>query len=1472
MSGDETLRVDSSSTPEGGQSLEEIFAAYMDRLNAGEAIDAEEVRARHPAMAASILERLREFEGLGLPDAEKTGRPPAARKFGGYRIIRELGRGGMGVVYEAVEESMDRRVALKVLPPGLVIDRRSVERFRGEARIAAKLRHPNIVTVYATGLEDGTPYIAMEFVEGETLAHVLERKKPPVPTPHPSTRGERLLTSIRKAFLSTETDVVSRDAARSGAGEVGGDPAAITPIPSSPADLDLGYCIRMARTFADVADALAHAHAKGIIHRDIKPSNLILEKDGTVRILDFGLARLEGEQGLTGTGEIVGTPRYMSPEQARGREAPSDHRTDIYSLGATFYEVLTLTPPFAGKTAQQVIAEILHRDPPPPRRRNPRIPPQLETIVLKCLRKDPENRYGTAEAFAHDLRSFARGDPIEARPQSFGERIAGRIRRNRGRFIAAAVALAVCAAAVPFVVKSRDTSRELDLARYEERTAAAAGKIQMGIFASQWGNFAWKGLGYDAERLGGGLEALDPVRRLVEEILRTLEEGSRAVPGRPEAPFHLARLHLFMKEREAAADNKDGAAAHRDAAVASLRRAAHAGFAVAGALLAHLLEEKGDLVEASRIRDAIGASGEEPHSIWLLAEKAAAEKRWKEAVGQYQRLIEMSKAGKDVYPGAAAEIYVSCGLAYLMAEDARSARDCFRSGGALRRGAIEPELFEGYACHAAGEPQVAEDVFEKLYRRAGSDAARDEIAAWVAQIYWVSFHEWEKALTWAERQSPGWTRELWRASCLARLGRAAEAVEATRRLRELEPEAALSYFLSAVASFAANDGASAAEMARKAMELAPRSGAPREILAGALWGLGKIDEAHERLLEAIELEPRLASARFYLGLTLWSLGRLDEARKELRASIDLGGDSAASPVSVEEVCLRLGMLEEQSGRSGEAEEAYRRGVRHSRQLGSARPDLSLALAGLQYVQGRRAEAVRTLDEALVSGREEDRPAIAERLVAYSREMAPELPTYLSVDLAIEDLIRDDLIPRGAEWAFHRGASPPSQGTEWARPGFDDSKWERGPSGFGYGDGDDATELADMRGGYSTIFIRHAITIPAEGAGRLVLSVISDDGFVAYLNGREVGRARAGGDPAPGNTALALVAPEPLEPVEIDLPAEAAPPGESVLAIQGLNSDLDSSDFSLIPILRRERRPDRDTARNLIESAAAKTGSQARQAYLKGRLHQVLGDHEAAVEELEIARLRDPTREEICAALAESLEALGRHGPARDLWRSQIASVCPGTRRAWGEWLRLSLVELAEPPAAMLPSLPCREAAPGARKPQQHAAWRRPHDVRWLLETLHEGQPIRIRCGGGDLTAADGKRWGSDRFFVSGQPRGAAGSWQPPDIAGTEDDPLYVTGRAFPFGTRLAYQVPLPPAEYRLRLHFAEVERPPASAVFDVLVEGKPFLEAYTASALGFATADVRVHECRVSDGMLEIELRTARGNPRISAIEIEKRT
>ena len=363
------------------ESMEQLLWQYVERINAGQKIQPNQVRVEHPEKAHEILEQLEAFLGI---DTESRSSEPLGT-LGDYTLRRQIGRGGMGIVYEAWENSMDRAVALKILPAAVAVDDRAFQRFMQEAKTAGKLGHQNIVPVYSTGIKDGTPWFSMELVAGETLAQ----------------------------FLASTSDA---------------EPETTTPFGKKN---DIAYFGNLGRAFAATADGLQHAHSKGVTHRDIKPSNLILDQDGRLRILDFGLARLEGQESLTLSGDFVGTPLYMSPEQARRKRISIDHRTDIYSLGATLYQTLTGQPPFQGKDHHDTLSQIIERDPRPPSQYVERIPGDLETIVLQCLRKDPGDRYGTAEALAQDLRRFVRGETIEARPASRQERLGRFLFRHR---------------------------------------------------------------------------------------------------------------------------------------------------------------------------------------------------------------------------------------------------------------------------------------------------------------------------------------------------------------------------------------------------------------------------------------------------------------------------------------------------------------------------------------------------------------------------------------------------------------------------------------------------------------------------------------------------------------------------------------------------------------------------------------------------------------------------------------------------------------------------------------------------------------------------------------------------------------------------------------------------------------------------------------------------------------------------------
>ncbi len=333
------------------------------------------------------------------------------RRLGDFEIVREIGRGGMGVVYEALQLSLHRCVALKILTSSLSLTPRAIERFQREAEAAAKLHHGNIVPVYATGEHDGLHFYVMELIAGPSLDHVLRRLRQ---EQAPRTGKKHLAETMPPELLATGPHVPS-----------------VTP---SPGDSSLssgsGFFDTVARLTAGVADALEHAHQNGVIHRDIKPANLLLAPDGRLCLNDFGLARLLEQPGMTMEGEFVGTPAYMSPEQVTAGRIPLDHRTDIYSLGATLYELLTLQPPFTGERREQLLAQVVHKEPKAPRKVNKKVPVDLETICLKALDKDPDRRYQSAAQLADDLRAFVNQLTIQARRAGVIHRLGKWGRRN----------------------------------------------------------------------------------------------------------------------------------------------------------------------------------------------------------------------------------------------------------------------------------------------------------------------------------------------------------------------------------------------------------------------------------------------------------------------------------------------------------------------------------------------------------------------------------------------------------------------------------------------------------------------------------------------------------------------------------------------------------------------------------------------------------------------------------------------------------------------------------------------------------------------------------------------------------------------------------------------------------------------------------------------------------------------------------
>jgi serine/threonine protein kinase/WD40 repeat protein len=418
--------------------LERVIAAVRDAEAKGRRVDREALIARHPHLAAGLRQFFAEqnsarsaepatlapadrntmapahVESATLPLAAPSQAPPGAgaardrkRAFGDYELLQEIARGGMGVVYRARQGKLNRIVALKMILAGQLASQEDVARFYAEAEAAAQLDHPGIVPIYEVGVLDGQHFFSMGFIEGESLAAKIAQG----------------------------------------------------PLPSSQA----------AELTRAIAQSIAYAHLRGVVHRDLKPANVLVDKSGQPKVTDFGLAkRVDGDSGLTRTGVVLGTPSYMPPEQASGDASKVGPLADVYSLGAILYCLLTGRPPFVAATPLDTLMQVLGDEPVPPRRLNPSVPPDIDTICLKCLQKEAKNRYPSAQELADELCRFLRNEPIRARPLGMLERCWRWCKRNptiaaATSFTAAAAlaALVVLSVSVVLVTKSRNNAVSL---------------------------------------------------------------------------------------------------------------------------------------------------------------------------------------------------------------------------------------------------------------------------------------------------------------------------------------------------------------------------------------------------------------------------------------------------------------------------------------------------------------------------------------------------------------------------------------------------------------------------------------------------------------------------------------------------------------------------------------------------------------------------------------------------------------------------------------------------------------------------------------------------------------------------------------------------------------------------------------------------------------------------------------------------
>ncbi len=544
--------------------LERAFDELLDAAERGDAAALEAIGARHPEMSAEVKQRLAELARGG-----RTGRSSgtAARatsdaaagalpfeRVGDFRLVRPLARGGMGQLFLAEQISLRRPVALKLLAPERWASASAQATFRREAETLAGIRHQNVVTVFASGVERDVPWLAMELLDGRTLEQMLVEH-------------------------------------------------AGRPLPVA----------RMLRVGAQVARALQCAHASGVIHRDVKPSNVFVTKDDRAVLIDFGIARAVLGEHLTMTGEFRGTPSYASPEQIAPRATPIDGRTDVYSLGATLYEASTGGVPFSGETTEQLFHQILTREPESPRKKNPALPRDVEIVLLKALEKEPERRYASAADFADDLEALLEIRPIRARPAGPATRTIKWTRRNPAATLAILLVV-VFLAALPVLIALRD--RSLGRARVDEARArvAALADLRRRLVESDRRvvplemSLNRRFLNTEEHRaIAAGNEETARLAREFDEsffgAISMLNDARRFTPDDPAIDALLADLYVERWRRSIDARDDAGAAVFASLAEAADRENRHAATLHAKRALAVTSDPAGATVHLFRYRE-----------------------------------------------------------------------------------------------------------------------------------------------------------------------------------------------------------------------------------------------------------------------------------------------------------------------------------------------------------------------------------------------------------------------------------------------------------------------------------------------------------------------------------------------------------------------------------------------------------------------------------------------------------------------------------------------------------------------------------------------------------------------------------------------------------------------------------------------------------------------------------------------------
>jgi tetratricopeptide (TPR) repeat protein/serine/threonine protein kinase len=926
---------DASHSDSEADRAEALLGACLEEAEAHLEALVERMCERHPERATAIRDEVEAAQAGGLrrrsPGSSERApweSAPVFERIGPYQPLREIGRGGQGFVYLAEDTRLHRVVALKVLKGHGSLADKVILRFRREAEVASRIDHPGICGVYDAGVAAGIPYIAMRYVEGRTLSDAIR---------------------LARASLTPEPSVAEYVAFEDGKDSVPPELPAGADVSSASTRRKRSEILRIVAVVEKTARALHAAHEAGIIHRDIKPANIMVTPHGEPVILDFGLASEEAnELCLTQTGDLFGTPAYMSPEQLMAHRIRLDRRTDVYSLAVTLYECITLRRPFEAATRQSVYQAIQYKDPAHARKLNREIPSDLEVVLEKALEKDRDRRYATALDFAEDLRRVREVEPIRARRAS----TVGRLSRWAQRRPARAALATVLAVGIPAVaaLTGYAIAKAPEVRKGEEIAllATVERRLEEGYFELAHGDPKVALSSFDAalalkpdsvEAIGGKASALHDCRDFAA-CLRFLEEHE----GDEGTDFAFTRTRydaLSWLGRQAEAD-AFAKRSRRDA------RTPH-GWFLAGIIQLQECDKQRDrnvFRSAVRLFTSAALTTRRPRALYHFGLAHAAQH-----LGDVETSRRVCEALDELWPDSpTAAYFAGCAAG---AVDATAAVAAYRKAIRLKPDDVRPlhnltlvllqrgaraEAVDACRKFIAQNPGIPQGHYELGCALHAAGKTGDAVAAFRRSIALGPDH-------WAYMKL---------GSALREMGELDEAVVVLRRAVALAPVHAPSHFHLGLALKDQGRIDEAVAANRTSIALSPYVAESYVNLAMVLASKGEFDEAAALLRKATELDPRLFQAHLNLGHVLLSMKRPEDAVAAFQKAIELSPTEAVGHYN-------LGVALRESGRIDEAVAAYRKAIESA----PDDPDFYVALAAvLCDKKGEHDAAVEVLQKAI----------------------------------------------------------------------------------------------------------------------------------------------------------------------------------------------------------------------------------------------------------------------------------------------------------------------------------------------------------------------------------------------------------------------------------------------------------------------------------------------------------------------------